>query len=147
MKKSFNALAIEICLMAATLLVEAAVRIVPRDTEQGRLLAKCAAAWALESLSPEGPDRPAEAVGGMVQQKGWEEFRAAGLLWWVNRALHLFGWAVVVIVEEGTDRVRDAYPARVKFRGFDAQSETEGFTRLSAYMDEHAAALAREARV
>lgn len=82
----------------------------------------------------------------MVEQRGWEEFRAVGLLWWVNRALHLFGWAIVVIVEDGTGRVLDAYPARVKFRGFDTQSESDGFIQLSTYLEEQAAALAREAR-
>lgn len=83
-------------------------------------------------------------MSDMVEKRGWEEFRAAGLLWWVNRALHLFGWAIVVIVEDGTGRVLDAYPARVKFRGFDAQSEADGFVQLSAYLEQHAGALARE---
>jgi len=31
----------------------------------------------------------------MVERRNWEEFRATGLNWWTNRALHLFGWAIV----------------------------------------------------
>lgn len=82
----------------------------------------------------------------MVEKRSWEEFRATGLLWWVNRALHLFGWAIVVIVEEGTDKVLDAYPARVQFRGFDRESEEEGFKQVSTYLEEHAGELSAEAR-
>lgn len=26
----------------------------------------------------------------MVERRSWEEFRESGLLWWVNRTLHLF---------------------------------------------------------
>lgn len=52
-----------------------------------------------------------------MKRKSWQEFRATGMLWWVNRALHLFGWAIVVEVDDAGE-VADAYPARVKFRGF-----------------------------
>lgn len=81
----------------------------------------------------------------MIQKRTWEEFRRARLLWWVNRVLHLFGWAIVCTVEEGTDRVLEVYPARVRFRGFDERSEAEGFVGLSEYLKEHADELAVEA--
>lgn len=67
------------------------------------------------------------------------EFRAAGLLWWLNRSLHLFGWAIVLDCECDDDgkviAVTNAYPQRVKWRGFPEQSEEDGFKRLSAHLE------------
>lgn len=73
-----------------------------------------------------------------VTPESWEEFRASGLLWWINRTLHLFGWAIVLEVEDGTGGVVDAYPARITFRGFDNETSTEQFTVLTKYIAEHA---------
>ena len=81
----------------------------------------------------------------MIEQRTWNEFRAFGLLWWVNRSLHLLGWAIVVdVAEDGT--VTNAYPARVRFRGFDSASEEGGFIAVTAYMKEEASALLEEAK-
>ena len=86
-------------------------------------------------------------MSNMVEKRTWEEFREIGLLWWVNRILHTFGWAIVVEVDkEDTDGpVQKVYPARVKFRGFDESSETQGFKRLSAYMAVESPTLCEEA--
>ncbi len=70
----------------------------------------------------------------MVNRRSWQEFRESGLLWWVNRILHTFGWAIVVDVDKGTGVITDCYPACVRFRGFDEKSETEGFKKISIYM-------------
>ena len=35
----------------------------------------------------------------MINRKSWEEFRNSGLLWWINKTLHMFGWAIVVNIE------------------------------------------------
>jgi hypothetical protein len=72
----------------------------------------------------------------MIKRATWGEFRQTGLLWWVNRGLHLFGWAIVLIVEDDGGEVTEAYPARVSFRGFSGQEEAEGFTKLTAYLKE-----------
>jgi hypothetical protein len=80
----------------------------------------------------------------MVTPKTWAEFRSSGLLWWVNRTLHLLGWAIVVEVDNA-GQVTAAYPARVRFRGFDSKSEIEGFKTLSEYMGRHHAELLEEA--
>jgi len=69
----------------------------------------------------------------MLDRFSWNEFRAIGLLWWVNRMLHLFGWAIVCKLDEN-DAIVEAYPARCKFRGFDEKSETRGFINLSMYL-------------
>jgi hypothetical protein len=79
------------------------------------------------------------------EKKTWNEFREAGLLWWVNRALHLFGWAITLVqADDGT--ISDAYPARCKFRGFSQDSETQGFIKVSAYLKENGAQLLKEAK-
>lgn len=81
----------------------------------------------------------------MVEQKTWEEFRESGLLWWINTILHTFGWAIVFnITEEG--EITGVYPARVKFRGFDEKSSTEGYIKVSKYMHDNSEELLKEAK-
>ncbi len=70
----------------------------------------------------------------MVDERTWDEFREAGLLWWVNRILHLFGWAIVVELNDDGQNVKRVYPARCKFRGFAEENETRGFRKLTAYL-------------
>ncbi|WP_248499813.1 hypothetical protein [Staphylococcus aureus] len=81
----------------------------------------------------------------MVEKKSWKEFRESGLLWWANHILHTFGWAIVVEVDKETQEITSAYPARVKFRGFDENSNTEGFKNVSKFMKENADVLEQEA--
>lgn len=80
----------------------------------------------------------------MTERRTWEEFRAVGLLWWVNRIIHLFGWAIVVVIQSD-GAITDVYPARVRYRGFDEASESKGFVSLSGYIAENAADLHSEA--
>lgn len=80
----------------------------------------------------------------MIKKKTWEEFRKTGLLWFVNVIIHVFGWAIVVEVEDG--KIIDSYPARVKFRGFDEASNTIGYKNVSEYMKENASELWEEAK-
>jgi hypothetical protein len=77
------------------------------------------------------------------ERRTWEEFRKIGLLWWVNRILHLFGWVVVFQIESD-GAISDVYPARTKFRGFFEANETEGFKALTAYLKEEAASLLKD---
>jgi hypothetical protein len=79
----------------------------------------------------------------MVERKTWKEFQETKLLWWVNRTLHLFGWAIVIDIDEDGN-VTDAYPARVKFRGFESTSEESGFKGLSKYLKCNSEALYEE---
>ena len=79
----------------------------------------------------------------MIVEKSWEEFRDSGFLWWVNMILHTFGWAITVKMEDG--KVIDAYPARVKFRGFGEKNNTEGYIKVSQYMKENVSELLEEA--
>lgn len=72
----------------------------------------------------------------MVKRKTWEEFRETKLLWWINRILHTFGWAICVDVSSADKGawIMDVYPARVKFRGFESELEDEGFIGLTEYL-------------
>lgn len=75
----------------------------------------------------------------------WKMFMDVGLLWFVNRSLHLFGWAIVLeTVPDGS--VVGAYPQRVKYRGFAREMEEERFADLTAYLASVAPELEKEAK-
>jgi len=69
--------------------------------------------------------------------KNWKEFKDTGLLFWINRSLHLFGWAIVLEVDDKTGEVSKAYPKKVDYRGFSGHTEEKGFERLEAYCKKH----------
>lgn len=79
----------------------------------------------------------------MVEQKTWKEFIDTGLLWFINQTLHLFGWAIVVEIDN--NEVINAYPARVKFRGFDEKSNRNGYKKVSKYLKDNIDELEKEA--
>lgn len=81
----------------------------------------------------------------MVNKKTWKEFRETGLLWFINTTLHLFGWAIVVEVETETGEITNAYPARVKFRGFAEKNNAEGYIKISKYLKENIEEIEKEA--
>lgn len=58
--------------------------------------------------------------------------------------LHTFGWAIWVTVEDDGS-ISDVYPARVKYRGFREENNTEGFKKVSKYMRDNAETLLEEA--
>ncbi len=78
----------------------------------------------------------------MVTRKGWTEFRATGLLLFINQILHVFGWAIVFEIEN--DEIQNVYPARVKFRGFDDKDVGESYTKISEYMKANVNKLLKE---
>jgi hypothetical protein len=80
----------------------------------------------------------------MVTKKEWSEFRSTGLVLIINQILHIFGWALVFEIEN--DEIKNVYPARVKFRGFDNESTSEAYKKLSEYMVENAEELNKEAK-
>lgn len=80
----------------------------------------------------------------MVKEKSWDDFRATGLLLIINQVLHIFGWALVMEMDNGS--VVRAYPARVKFRGFDDKSTEEAYIKVSEFMKANADELLREAK-
>lgn len=81
----------------------------------------------------------------MVNNKSWEEFRNSGLLWWINMILHTFGWSIVIDVKED-GKISNVYPARVKYRGFDEKSNTEGYIQVSEYLNKESIKLLKESK-
>ena len=79
----------------------------------------------------------------MVEKKTWKVFRESGILWWANMILHTFGWAIVIEIEN--EEIVNAYPARVKYRGFGEQVNTDGYIKVSKYIAENANELKKEA--
>lgn len=79
----------------------------------------------------------------MVNKKTWDEFRNSGLLWWINTLLHTFGWAIIYEFDD-SKKISNVYPARVKFRGFDEKSNTEGYIKVSKYINENSKELLKE---
>ena len=82
----------------------------------------------------------------MIERKTWEEFRETKLLWWINRILHTFGWSIVLSLGEDGIKIKDVYPARVKFRGFDEESEEEGFIGLTQYLKDNIDDISKEVK-
>lgn len=63
----------------------------------------------------------------------WKKFRESGLLWFINSILHLFGYAIVVEYEQG--QLISVMPKRVCFRGFEESANTEGYERVTKYLN------------
>ncbi|KKM70717.1 hypothetical protein LCGC14_1437930 [marine sediment metagenome] len=82
----------------------------------------------------------------MVEKKEWSEFRNTGLLLFINQILHVFGWAIVFIIDDETKVISDVFPARVKFRGFDNDSISEAYQKISKFMMDNAEILNKEAQ-
>jgi len=80
----------------------------------------------------------------MINKKSWKEFKEHGMLWWINMILHTMGWALVYDYDDNGN-ILEVYPARVKFRGFSEQSNTDGFIKVSQYMKDNADDLLKEA--
>jgi ABC-type microcin C transport system permease subunit YejE len=83
----------------------------------------------------------------MIERREWQEFREAGLLWWTNRILHIFGWAIVCEVNGNDCPIIDVYPARVKFRGFTGKDEGDGFVALTQYLKDCSEELVEETKL
>ena len=68
-----------------------------------------------------------------IERKSFKEFRETGLLLFVNQFLHIFGWALIVEVNENNEET-DFYPARCKFRGFGEKNTTRAYQRVTKYL-------------
>jgi hypothetical protein len=79
----------------------------------------------------------------MVNKKSWGEFRETGLFLILNQFLHIFGWALVCVLNNGT--ITEVFPARVRYRGFDESSTSKAYLRISKYMSKNSKELLEEA--
>ena len=71
-----------------------------------------------------------------MDKKSWEQFRNTGLLWFINSTLHLFGWAIVMELDDD-GKVTSVYPARVSYLGFSENDNTTGYRRVTSYLKEN----------
>ena len=58
-----------------------------------------------------------------------KEFKESGLLWFINRQLHLFGIALVVNIDKDV-----IYPIRCEYRGFSENLEEKGYKAVTNYL-------------
>ena len=78
-----------------------------------------------------------------LSSEDWKKFRETGLLWWVNRILHTFGWAIMVEINKKGE-VTNCYPRRVAFRGFDLKSEEEGYKKVTKFLKDNSKEIHKE---
>ena len=68
----------------------------------------------------------------------WEEFRAAGLFWFVNRMLHLVGWTLVLELStapgDDPEKIVAVWPARTKYFGFSEEQDEENHKKLKKHL-------------
>jgi hypothetical protein len=67
------------------------------------------------------------------EKSGWLEFRESGMLWWVNRIIHTFGWSITCNID-AAGNLLGVYPKKVSYRGFSETDEDEGFIKISKHM-------------
>ncbi|WP_244241905.1 hypothetical protein [Leptospira kanakyensis] len=81
-----------------------------------------------------------------IDPKTWDEFIDTGLFLFLNSFLHIFGWAIVVEYEGGVKNrsVRNAYPARTKYRGFSENKVEEAYKRTAEYLNQNSSKLLDE---
>ena len=82
----------------------------------------------------------------MVNRKSWEEFRKNGLLLFINQILHIFGWSLCYEFDEKTGDLKEVYPARVRYRGFNETAVSEAYNNLSKFLRDNADDLYMESR-
>lgn len=74
-----------------------------------------------------------------VREISGKEFRESGALWFVNTILHLFGMAITW--NPDTDELKASV---VRFRGFDVNSNDNGYRKLSRYLEENIGELVKD---
>lgn len=88
-----------------------------------------------------------------VEAKQWGDFRKTGLFMFANTILHAFGWALVCQVEYDKELKKElgpvtkVYPARVKFRGFSTEDQTEMHQKIAKFLAENSDELNKEANL
>lgn len=71
----------------------------------------------------------------MYEEKTWLDLRKTGLLMFINSFLHIFGWCIIVELDDDGNFKR-AYPARTKWRGFSSDSIDRAYRNVTKMMKE-----------
>lgn len=65
-------------------------------------------------------------------KKDWNEFRDTGLFRFINAFLHIFGWCIVIEMEDG--KITSVYPAKTIYRGFSEESMSKSYKQVAELM-------------
>lgn len=72
------------------------------------------------------------------ERENWLAFRSNGILWFVNRTIHLFGWEIYYEFESNEyslePELQRVGVCRTQHRGFSRESEEAGFSKLTNYL-------------
>ena len=68
-----------------------------------------------------------------IVKQDWSTFRKTGLFHFVNSFLHIFGWVLVLDMDDDGN-VTSVYPARTIYRGFAEQSNDTAYERITEFM-------------
>ena len=79
------------------------------------------------------------------EERTWYEFQQSGFLLFVNLFLQVFGWSIVMTVDDN-GLVRNVYPARTRWRGFGPEELSKAYVRVSEFMFKNAKKLLAEAK-
>ena len=71
----------------------------------------------------------------MYEEKTWLDLRKTGLLMFINSFLHIFGWCIIVELDDDGNFQR-AYPARTKWRGFSSEAIDRAYKNVTHAMKE-----------
>lgn len=71
-----------------------------------------------------------------IERVTWNEFRGKGLLWFVNRILHAFGYCIVISQDTDTGEIKECFPAKTNWRGFPREDENEGYENPHNHLKE-----------
>jgi hypothetical protein len=80
-----------------------------------------------------------------TEQEALRAFIDTGLLWFINRTLHVFGYALCYKEDEETGVLSSLYVSRVTYRGFEMEAEDDGYERVARYLRDQSTALYDEA--
>ena len=67
-----------------------------------------------------------------IQKHTWEAFRETGLFRFVNAFLYIFGWVIVMEMEDG--KVTNVYPAKTIWRGFTQVDMSDAYKKVAELM-------------
>jgi hypothetical protein len=91
----------------------------------------------LETVGKAALASAAQARGNGVSGD-WKQFRADGMLWFINRQLLFFGWSIVLTVDTETGEAVGIRPVRADRNGFSREDEIEGYAQVKAMMVRYA---------
>lgn len=87
-----------------------------------------------------------ETADNYKVEKQYEDFRNAGLLWFVNTILHAFGWALHIEADD-EDNIINMYPQRRGFRGFSESINNDGYEKIAKYLKDNSSDLFEEFQI